>query len=125
MIRWLTNHEVRFLHTQVIQDFGGAHGTRDEGLFESALQRPLNLHAYKSEEDIARLASSYAFGLARNHPFLDGNKRVAFAAAFAFIHLNHSVLAASQDEAAAIMLEVATGSITEEYFADWLRRHMT
>jgi len=64
-------------------------------------------------------------GSISNHPFLDGNKRVAFAAAFAFIHLNQGKLSAPQDEAAAVMLDVATGSITEEYFADWLRRHMT
>jgi len=95
---------------------------RDEGLFESALARPLNLAAY-GQPDLAELAAAYGLGLAKNHPFVDGNKRVAFLAVGLFLAINGHRLVASQSEATLTMLAVAAGSLDETAFADWLRAH--
>jgi death on curing protein len=103
---------------------GGAPGLRDEGLFESALARPQNLPAYEDVHDLARLAASYAFGLAKNHAFVDGNKRIAFIAAGTFLRINGHRLVADQPEAALIMFSVAAGSFSEIELADWIRKHM-
>ena len=95
---------------------------RDEGLFESALARPLTLAAY-GQPDLAELAAAYGVGLAKNHPFVDGNKRVAFLAVGLFLAINGHRLVASQSEATLTMLAVAAGSLDEAAFAAWLRGH--
>jgi len=99
---------------------GGASGLRDAGLLDSALARPLNLVAY-GDPDLAELAASYAFGLAQNHPFVDGNKRAAFLAAGLFLGLNGYRLTASQAEATVAVFGLASGEIDEPTFAAWLR----
>src|SRR5262245_28539705 len=96
---WVRRDVLELLHDESIAGPGGAPGLRDEGLFESALARPKNLFVYENAGDIARLAASYAFGLAKNHPFADGNKRVAFIAAAIFLRLNGVRLKADQVDA--------------------------
>jgi death-on-curing protein len=120
--RWLDKSALLMLHGESLADHGGASGIRDEGLFDSALARPLNLLAYGSP-DYAELAAAYGVGLAKNHPFIDGNKRIAFIAAALFLGLNGYRLIASQVEAADTMLAVAAGEVDEATFAEWIRRH--
>jgi death-on-curing protein len=121
---WLVRAALEVLHDLSIAEHGGAPGLRDEGLFESALGRPRNLFAYESDVDFARLAASYAFGLAKNHAFVDGNKRIAFIAAATFLKLNGQQLAADQAQATLIMLSVASGAFSEEELAGWIRQHL-
>lgn len=97
---------------------------RDEGLFESALSRPQNLFAYEGTTDVARLAASYAFGLAKNHAFVDGNKRVAFIAAVLFLRLNGHRLTADPAQATLAMLSVAAGTFDEDDMAAWIRKNI-
>lgn len=120
--RWLDKSALLMLHGESLADHGGASGIRDEGLFDSALARPLNLLAYGSP-DYAELATAYGVGLAKNHPFIDGNKRIAFIAAALFLGLNGYRLIASQVDAADTMLAVAAGEMDEAIFAEWIRRH--
>ena len=125
--RWITKSALMLLHGESLATHGGGEGLRDEGLLDSALARPLNLVAYASVDtppDVAALAASYTVGLAKNHPFVDGNKRAAFLATGLFLYLNGYRLEASQAEATLTMLAVATGDITEDAFADWLRQHV-
>ncbi|MBV1796972.1 type II toxin-antitoxin system death-on-curing family toxin [Siccirubricoccus sp. G192] len=122
--RWLSKQALLFLHAESLAAFGGAAGLRDEGLLESALARPLNLFAYEGVTDIGRLAASYAAGIARNHPFVDGNKRAAFAAAGVFLKLNGFDLTADQAVATAAMLDLAAGDLPEDGFAAWLRDNL-
>lgn len=124
--RWITKSALMLLHGESLATHGGGEGLRDEGLLDSALARPLNLVAYAADDappDVAALAASYTVGLAKNHPFLDGNKRAAFLATGLFLYLNGYQLNASQADATITMLAVATGDITEDAFADWLRLH--
>ena len=95
---------------------------RDEGLLDSALARPQNLTAYE-KADVAALAASYCFGIAKDHPFVDGNKRAAFLAAGLFLLLNGAKLTASQTDATHAVLGVASGEISEAQFADWIRKN--
>ena len=111
------------LHDESLAEHGGAAGLRDEGLFDSALARPLNLAAY-GEPDAADLAASYGVGLAKNHAFVDGNKRAAFLAVGMFLLLNGQRLVATQAEATVVMLDVASGDLGEPAFAAWLRQHI-
>ena len=114
------------MHDESLATHGGGAGLRDEGLLDSALARPLNLVAYADADappDVAALAASYTIGLAKNHPFVDGNKRAAFLATGLFLYLNGYRLEATQAEATLTMLMVATGDISEDAFADWLRLH--
>jgi len=120
---WIRRDVLELLHSESIAEHGGADGLRDEGLFESALARPRNLHAYEGVTDVARLAASYAFGLAKNHPFIDGNKRVAFIAAALFLRLNGLKLTAAQAEATLVILSLAASAMSEEQLADWLRKN--
>ncbi len=120
--RWIDRRALLLLHDESIAEHGGASGIRDEGLLESALARPLNLVAY-GEPDWADLAASYGVGLAKNHPFVDGNKRAAFLAVGLFLALNGHRLVATQAEATLTMLSVAAGSLDEPSFAAWLRTH--
>ena len=121
---WLDRRALELLHGESIAEHGGADGLRDEGLFESALARPQNLFAYEGETEIARLAACYGFGLAKNHAFVDGNKRVAFIATGLFLRLNGHRLVADQVQATMTMLTVASGAFSESEFADWIRKHI-
>ena len=120
--RWIDRRALLLLHDESIAEHGGASGIRDEGLFESAMARPINLAAY-GEPDVADLAASYGVGLAKNHGFVDGNKRVAFLAVGLFLALNGHRLVCTQAEATLVMLDVAAGEIDEATFAAWLRTH--
>lgn len=124
--RWMTKSSLLLLHGESVAEHGGSAGLRDEGLLDSALGRPLNLLAYAdpaAPPDFAALAASYTVGLAKNHPFVDGNKRAAFLATGLFLYLNGYRLNASQTEATITMLAVATGDLTEDEFSAWLRTH--
>lgn len=124
--RWISKSALLLLHGESLAEHGGGAGLRDEGLLDSALGRPLNLLAYadpSAPPDFAALAASYAVGLAKNHPFVDGNKRAAFLATGLFLYLNGYRLNATQTEATIAMLAVATDDLTEDEFADWLRVH--
>lgn len=121
--RWVDKRALLLLHGESLSEHGGLPGLRDEGLLDSALARPLNLAAY-GQPDFAELAAAYGVGLAKNHPFADGNKRVAFLAVGLFLALNGFRLTASQVEATQAMLAVAAGELDEAAFAGWLRKHM-
>jgi death-on-curing protein len=121
---WLDRRALELLHGESIAEHGGADGLRDEGLFESALARPQNLFAYEGVTDAARLAACYGFGLAKNHAFVDGNKRIAFIATALFLRMNGYRLIADQVQATLTMLSVASGAFSEEDYADWLRKNM-
>ncbi len=120
--RWIDKRALLLLHNETLAEHGGAAGIRDEGLMDSALARPLNLAAY-GEPDFADLAASYGFGIAKNHAFIDGNKRAAFLAVGLFLALNGYRLEATQVEATLTMLAVAAGELDESALADWLRGH--
>lgn len=119
--RWVAKQAVLLLHAESLNAFGGAAGVRDDGLLESALARPVNLFAYEGVTDRCRLATSYAGGIVRNHPFVDGNKRAAFAACGIFLKLNGLDLTAPQPIATAAVLDLAAGDLPEDAFAAWLR----
>lgn len=118
--RWIDKRALLMLHDESLVDHGGAPGLRDEGLLDSALARPLNLLAY-GDPDFADLAATYGVGLAKNHPFVDGNKRAAFLSVGLFLMLNGYRLAAGQAEATVAMLDVAAGELDEAAFASWIR----
>lgn len=118
--RWIDKRALLMLHDESLVDHGGAPGLRDEGLLDSALARPLNLLAY-GDPDFADLAAAYGVGLAKNHPFVDGNKRAAFLSVGLFLMLNGYRLTAGQAEATIAMLEVAAGELDEAAFAAWIR----
>jgi death-on-curing protein len=122
MFAWINRHALLLLHGESLVLHGGAPGIRDEGLLESALMRPENLVAY-GKPDVFDCAAAYAFGLAKNHPFIDGNKRAAFLACGLFLHLNGVRLTATQPDATLTMLALAAGDLAEEAFAAWLRAH--
>ena len=120
MTVWLSRQFVIAVHDEQLAEHGGAPGIRDENLLESALARPLNRAGY-SDPDIAELAALYALGVARNHPFVDGNKRTAWVLARLFIALNGRQLRFTAAEAIEAMLALAAGEIGEAQMADWLR----
>ena len=117
---WVLREVVLLLHDQSLAQFGGTSGVRDEGLLDSALGRPLNLFAY-GKPTLFDLAASYAFGLAKNHPFLDGNKRTGFVVAVTFLELNGLHFAATEPDAAVRMLALAAGDMSEAAFSQWLK----
>jgi death-on-curing protein len=121
--RWLDTTLVLDFHAEQLAFFGGPDGVRDMGLLESALARPINKFAY-GETDIAVLAAAYGFGIAKNHPFVDGNKRTALASMIVFLGLNRLDLEATQQEAAAIVFSLAAGEITEDVLARWIAGHI-
>lgn len=121
--KWVTRQLVEYIHEGVIEVGGGAHGLRDAALLESALARPQNLHAY-GETDIFELAASYAEGIARNHAFVDGNKRTAFFVASDFLEQNgYELQSAIDQEHADMMVELGQGNISREQAAEHLRKH--
>jgi death-on-curing protein len=117
---WLLQSAISAVHDAQIAEHGGADGLRDEGALASALARPVNLHAY-GESDFFRLAAAYAFGIVRNHPFVDGNKRTAFLAAYVFLSINGHELEADEVSAATATLALAADEIGEDEFGAWLR----
>ena len=121
--KWINRQVLLLLHDESLAEHGGASGLRDEGLLESALARPLNLALY-GEPDVASLAASYGLGLAKNHAFIDGNKRAAFLAVGLFLGLNGYRLHATQADATLTVLSVAAGDTDEAEFAQWIRAHI-
>ncbi len=121
--RWIDKPALCLLHDESLSEHGGSAGLRDEGLLESALARPQHLEVY-GQPDLADLAAAYGVGLAKNHPFVDGNKRAAFLAVGIFLALNGHRLVATQAAATLAMLGVASGEIEEAAFAAWLRAHL-
>jgi len=126
MIVWISKALALAIHDRQLSEHGGSSGVRDEALLDSALARPQQLHAYGDPSpDLADLAASLAFGLARNHPFVDGNKRTAHVCYRAFIALNDGEFSAADEEKYIAMLGLAEGSTSEAEFADWLRPRIT
>ena len=121
--KWINRQVLLLLHDESLAEHGGASGLRDEGLIDSALARPLNLALYE-QPDLASLAASYGLGLAKNHGFVDGNKRVAFLAVGLFLSINGYRLVTTQVDATLTMLDVAAGEIEEAAFAQWIRTHI-
>jgi len=117
---WLDTNIILDVHAEQLALFGGADGIRDMGMLESALGRPLNKFSY-GETDLAALAAAYGFGLARNHPFVDGNKRAAFASIIVFLGLNGIDFDVPPEQATAMILGVAAGEVSEESLARWIR----
>jgi death on curing protein len=124
-IVWLLEETITAIHHRQIAEHGGSEGLRDEGLLLSALARPQNLLAYgESAPDLASLAAAYAYGIARNHPFVDGNKRTALVAARTFLILNGVDLEATQDDKVLTFLSLAEGAVSEEELAEWIRKRI-
>jgi death-on-curing protein len=120
--RWLTIKEILALHDKQLERFGGPAGARDPGALELALNRARNKWEYEGA-DLALLGAAHAFGIARNHPFIDGNKRAAFVSMMLFLRKNGVKFSPPQSEATRIILEVAAGNIGEEGLARWIRDH--
>jgi death on curing protein len=119
---WVAEAVVLALHEELLAEHGGAVGMRDRGLLESALFRPQHLAAY-AQPDLAALAAAYGYGIVRNHPFLDGNKRTALTVTELFLVLNGQTLLAEDPACVVTMLQLAEGLLSEHEFADWLRAH--
>jgi death-on-curing protein len=117
---WLTRQMVVAIHDEQLTIHGGASGLRDEGMLESALGRPINKFTY-GETDLAALAAAYAFGIGRNHPFVDGNKRAAFGAIIVFLGLNDIDFMVPPESATAMILSLAAGEVNEEGLTRWIR----
>ena len=120
---WLTRSIVETIHISQIREHGGKYGIRDLNLLESAIARPMNRMVYEQEAGIAILAAAYGYGLAKNHCFIDGNKRVAFMAMYIFLGLNGYEIDATEPEVVDLMLGVADSSISEEQLITWLQRY--
>ena len=123
LYRWIAKATILSIHGAQLAEHGGIAGVRDEGLLESALARA-ELKAQYGETDLGLLAAAYAYGIARNHPFLDGNKRTAFVAMELFLMKNGMLLTASDDDAVLTFLKLAAGEISEEELADWIRQNL-
>ena len=122
--RWLSRIVIDAIHTEQVREHGGLAGIRDENALESALARPQQKWNYDPKVDIAALAAAYGFGLARNHAYRDGNKRIAFLAVYTFLGLNDWDFRASEADVIAEVLALASGQITEEQLGDWIRQHI-
>ncbi len=118
---WLDREVLLAIHEAQLSEHGGGPGIRDEGLFDSAIAKPRNLAA-DGKPDVAALAAAYGWGICRNHAFIDGNKRTGFVAAELFLRLNGHVLKASDADSVMVMLGVAAGDVSEDQFAEWLRK---
>ena len=122
MTVWLPRQLILAIHDEQLAEHGGAIGIRDDGLLDSALARPLNRAGY-GEPDVAELGALYAIAIARNHPFVDGNKRTAFAALFVFLALNGMEFEPPEVEATVTMLRLAAGDLPDEEFTVWVRHN--
>ena len=118
---WLEKRDLLAIHEELLATFGGSPGLRDEGPLESALASAKNHFAY-GDRDLFRLAAAYSHALTRNHPFVDGNKRSAFMAAYVFLGVNGYQFRAKEEDVVGTMLSLAKGNLTSEEFAKWLRR---
>ena len=118
--RWLETREIIDMHAEQLARFGGPDGIRDRGMLESAIARPINRWHY-GETDLAVLAAAYAFEPAKNHPFIDGNKRIAFHAMMTFLRINGVRFAPDSAHATVIILDLAAGEVSEESLARWIR----
>jgi len=118
--KWLTYEQVIAIHSRQLRRFGGAAGLRDDGLLRSAIERPINKWHYE-QAGFAELAAAYAFGLAKNHAFVDGNKRIAFMSMMTFLRKNGVRFAPDQAHATKIILSLAAGEVSEESLARWIR----
>lgn len=123
MTEWVAKSVALAIHEEQIAEHGGATGIRDDALLESALARPQNLAAY-GQPDLAALAASYAYGIARNHPFVDGKKRTSYVVTRLFLRLNGRDIGADESSRVQVWLALAGGELTEEQLADWLRSHL-
>lgn len=121
---WLTRSVVEVLHADQIREHGGKPGVRDVPLLESALARPRRAWEYDEDADIAALAAEYGFGLAKNHPFADGNKRIALVATNVFLLINGYEIDAHEAEVVNAMLRLADGRLTRSRFAQWIRKYL-
>ncbi|HUL35358.1 MAG TPA: type II toxin-antitoxin system death-on-curing family toxin [Candidatus Eisenbacteria bacterium] len=121
--RWINRRALHYLHEASLAAHGGASGIRDEGLLESALACPRNRFLHDETADLAALAASYCFGLATNHPFVDGNERTAFQSLGILLGLNGFEMIANQVEAIVTILSLASGELTEVQLADWVRNN--
>jgi death-on-curing protein len=121
---WILRETVLALHEQLLAEFGGSKGMRDEGLLNSALDRAENLFVY-GQPALSELAAAYSFGLVKNHPFVDGNKRIGFAIAAVFLQLNARMLVATEVDAVIQTLALASGEIGEKEYANWLELSST
>ncbi|MEQ1911716.1 MAG: type II toxin-antitoxin system death-on-curing family toxin [Vicinamibacterales bacterium] len=119
--RWVPRLVVEAIHVDQVREHGGLIGVRDENGLESALARAQQRWTYEPDADLARLAADYAFGISSNHPFRDGNKRVAFVTAVTFLGLNGLDFEATNEDVVATMLSLASGKLTEEDLAEWIR----
>lgn len=119
---WLLLESVLAMHERQLAEHGGGEGIRDAGLLDSALQRPLNKFSY-GEPDLCALAAAYAYGIARNHPFIDGNKRTALVASLTFLEINRFTMTSTQAENVTVFLALAAGELDEDGLAAWLREH--
>ena len=123
---WILEEAVLAIHSRQISEHGGIDGVRDAGLMLSALVRPQNIFAYSEDQpDISALAAGYAFGIAKNHPFLDGNKRTAFVVMRTFLLLNGFDISAAHEEKYLTFLQLAEGSLTEEELQVWIKEHIS
>jgi death-on-curing protein len=124
-IQWLSEEFVLAAHQRQIAEHGGGAGIRDFGLLSSALARPKNILAYKPEADVTELAAAYAYGITKNHPFIDGNKRIAFIAMYIFLRdNNHNLIFGNEEEEYLIMLQLADGSLSEQDLIEWIRKNL-
>jgi death-on-curing protein len=121
--RWVDRRAVLLLHDENLAEHGGNTGIRDEGLLDSALARPRHRFAYSADVDISHLAAAYGFGLAQNHPFVDGNKRAAFITTVLLLRLNGYRLETDRADEIRMMLGLAAGQVSEDEFAIWIRTH--
>jgi death-on-curing protein len=117
---WVTEKLVQMVHEMLLAEHGGLSGIRDQGLLDSALAKPQQLYRYKPESSLYELATAYSFGLAKNHPFVDGNKRIAFTITAVFLELNGKVLNAPEAEVVVFYEGLAGGKVSEEALAKWL-----
>jgi death on curing protein len=117
---WITYEEAIAIHSRQLRRFGGAPGLRDEGMLRSALERPINKWQYE-QSGMAELAAAYAFGLAKNHAFVDGNKRIAFMAMMVFLHRNGVAFNPEPAQATTIIFSLAAGEVSEESLTRWIR----
>ena len=120
---WVVESVALAIHEAQLAEHGGMTGLRDAGLLSSALARPQNLEAYGQDPDVTDLAAAYAFGIARNHPFVDGNERTAFVVMELFLNLNGWSLEADDAECISTMESLASGDLAEKELATWLRSH--
>ena len=124
-ITWISEELAIAIHQRQLAEHGGMVGVRDAGLLSSALSRPKHLVTFSSETpSLTRLAAAYAFGIAKNHPFLDGNKRTAYVVCRTFLLLNGSDIEATQEEKYRTILNLAEGNLSEEELAEWLDKHL-